>query len=117
MTQGRAGNSRRQDPQPVLTHWSTARLRARGWTATMVRQLLGEPDLLRPHPLFRTARQIRLYRVERVLEAERGAEFRALAAAAARRGAAARTAALRRRRVNPGAGPPSGPDDRLNRPD
>ncbi|WP_206313033.1 hypothetical protein [Streptomyces sp. JB150] len=89
-------------PQPgrqARTHLSMAGLRARGWTAALVRRLLGEPDLLRPHPLFRTARQIRLYRVERVEAAERGDEFRAVAAAAARRTAEARTTALRRRRT------------------
>ncbi|MEU2285077.1 hypothetical protein ABZ614_24575 [Streptomyces sp. NPDC013178] len=64
----------------------------------MVRQLLGEPDLLRANPLFPTAPQTRLYLVERVEAAEWSDEFRAVAAAAARRSAAARAAALRRRR-------------------
>jgi hypothetical protein len=64
----------------------------------MVRQLLGEPDLLRVNPHFRAAPRIRLYRVERVEAAERSEEFRAVAAAAARRSAAARVAARRRRR-------------------
>jgi hypothetical protein len=82
---------RAQPVREARTHLSMAGLRARGWTAALVRRLLGEPDLLRPHPLFRTARQIRLYRVERVEAAERGDEFRAVAAAAARRSAEART--------------------------
>jgi hypothetical protein len=64
----------------------------------MVRQLLGEPDLLRANPYFRSAPQIRLYLVERVEAAERGEEFRAAAAAAARRSTAAKAAAQRRRR-------------------
>ncbi|MEV5728792.1 MULTISPECIES: hypothetical protein [Streptomyces] len=98
-TQDRSRDGRPQWPRPARTHVSVAGLRARGWTAALVRQLLGEPDMLRPHPLFRTARQIRLYRLERVEAAERGEEFRAVAAAAARRSAAARTAALRRRRT------------------
>ncbi|HLL36538.1 MAG TPA: hypothetical protein VK545_22255 [Streptomyces sp.] len=97
---------RAQPVREARTHLSMAGLRARGWTAALVRRLLGEPDLLRPHPLFRTARQIRLYRVERVEAAERGDEFRAVAAAAARRSAEARTTALRRRRARrrPGTG-------------
>lgn len=80
------------------THLSVAGLRARGWTAGMVRQLLGEPDRFRVNPHVRAAPRIRLYRVERVEAAERSEEFRAVSAAAARRSAAARVAARRRRR-------------------
>ncbi|WP_327404858.1 hypothetical protein OG194_35490 [Streptomyces sp. NBC_01288] len=84
--------------QAARTHLSAARLRARGWTAGMVRQLLGEPDLLRVNPQVRAAPRIRLYCVERVEAAERSEEFRAVSAAAARRSATARIAARRRRR-------------------
>lgn len=84
--------------QPARTHLSAAGLRARGWTPAMVRQLLGDPDLLHPHPHVRAAPQSRLYSVERVEAAERSEEFRAASAVAARRSAAARAAALRRRR-------------------
>ena len=83
------------------THLSTAGLRARGWTAGLVRRLLGEPDLLRPHPFVRAAPPIRLYRVERVEAAERSPEFRAASAAAVRRSAAAGAAARRGRRELP----------------
>ncbi|WP_405994007.1 hypothetical protein [Streptomyces sp. NBC_00986] len=86
------------DAHAARTHLSAAGLRARGWTAGMVRQLLGEPDLLRVNPHSRAAPRIRLYRVERVEAAERSGEFRAVSAAAARRSAAARGAARRRRR-------------------
>lgn len=86
------------DSHATRTHLSAAGLRARGWTAGMVRQLLGEPDLLRVNPHSRAAPRIRLYRVERVEAAERSGEFRAVSAAAARRSAAARIAARRRRR-------------------
>ncbi|MFJ9377519.1 hypothetical protein [Streptomyces sp. NPDC101455] len=86
------------DAHATRTHLSVAGLRARGWTAGMVRQLLGEPDLLRVNPHFRAAPGIRLYCVARVEAAERSEEFRAVAAAAARRSAAARVAARRRRR-------------------
>ena len=86
------------DAHATRTHLSAAGLRARGWTAGMVRQLLGEPDLSRVSPHSRAAPRIRLYRVERVEAAERSGEFRAVSAAAARRSAAARIAARRRRR-------------------
>jgi hypothetical protein len=86
------------DPRAQRTHLSAAGLRARGWTAGMIRRLLGEPDLRRANPFFRTAPPTRLYGVERVEAAERSEEFRALSAAAARRSAAVKEAALRRRR-------------------
>ncbi|WP_210587506.1 hypothetical protein [Streptomyces sp. GESEQ-35] len=85
--------------QAARTHISAAGLRARGWTAGMVRRLLGEPDLLRVNPHFRSAPKIRLYLVERVAAAERSEEFRTVAAAAARRSASATAAAQRRRQV------------------
>ncbi|MFI9148988.1 hypothetical protein [Streptomyces sp. NPDC053367] len=85
-------------PEQARTHLSAAGLRARGWTPAMVRQLLGEPDLLRSHPHFRSAPKTRLYSIERVEAAERSEEFRAASAVAARRSAAARAAALRKRR-------------------
>ncbi|MFC8359235.1 hypothetical protein ACFUIY_05095 [Streptomyces griseorubiginosus] len=81
------------------THLSAAGLRARGWTAGMIRRLLGEPDLRRANPYLRTAPPIRLYSVERVEAVERSEEFRAAAAAAVRRSGAVREAALRRRRA------------------
>ncbi|MFF7165305.1 hypothetical protein ACFZBP_28695 [Streptomyces sp. NPDC008086] len=84
--------------EPPRSHLSTSGLRARGWTPGMMRQLLGEPDLLRSNPHFDAVPQTRLYRIERVEAVERSEEFRAAAALAARRSAAARAAALRRRR-------------------
>jgi hypothetical protein len=84
--------------RPRDTHLSAAGLRARGWTARMVRQLLGEPDLLIANPYVRTAPQTRLYRVERVEAMEASEEFRTVAAASVRRSVAAKAAARRRRR-------------------
>ncbi|MFG2801990.1 hypothetical protein [Streptomyces pseudovenezuelae] len=85
-------------PRTPRTHLSAAGLRARGWTAGMIRRLLGEPDLRRPNPFLRTAPPTRLYSVERVAAAERSEEFRAVSAVAARRPAAMQEAARRRRR-------------------
>ncbi|NNN35558.1 hypothetical protein HLK59_35380 [Streptomyces sp. S3(2020)] len=64
----------------------------------MVRQLLGEPDLLRANPYFRTAPPTRLYRVERIEAVEASPEFRAVSAATVRRSVAAKAAVQRRRR-------------------
>ncbi|MDN3020978.1 hypothetical protein [Streptomyces sp. S.PB5] len=90
---GQDGTARTQG-----THLSAPGLRARGWTAGMVRQLLGEPDLVLAHPHFRTAQQTRLYDMRRIEAAEGSEEFKAVSAAAARRSAVARAAAQRRRR-------------------
>ncbi|MDV9178494.1 hypothetical protein R6V09_51285, partial [Streptomyces sp. W16] len=76
------------DAQATRAHLSMAGLRARGWTAGMVRRLLGEPDQFRVNPHFRAAPRTRLYRVERVEAAERSEEFRAVSAAAVRRSVA-----------------------------
>ncbi|MGW2614493.1 hypothetical protein [Streptomyces sp. NPDC001500] len=51
-------------------------LRMRGWTGPLVHRLLGPPDRLSIDPRARAAPHLRLYRVERVEAAERGAEFR-----------------------------------------
>jgi len=77
------------------THVSAARLRARGWTAGLVRRLLGEPDALLAADPRRPAPQVRLYAVERVEAAERSREFRAARAATARRPAAVRAGTVR----------------------
>ncbi|MET9835133.1 hypothetical protein ABZ078_38995 [Streptomyces sp. NPDC006385] len=87
-----------QPAQPGRTHLSAAGLRARGWTVAMVRELLGEPDLVRANAVSRSAPWTRLYRIERVEAAERSEEFRALSAVAARRSPGARAASQRRRR-------------------
>ncbi|MFF8967949.1 hypothetical protein [Streptomyces sp. NPDC014995] len=92
------GGEGRAGAQPSRTHLSAAGLRARGWTADMMRQLLGEPDLFGVDARFRSAPRTRLYLVERVEAAERSDEFRAVAAAAARRSGAAKAADRRRRR-------------------
>ncbi|MFE9625981.1 hypothetical protein [Streptomyces sp. NPDC006527] len=86
------------DARPSRTHLSAAGLRSRGWTGAMVRELLGEPDLLGVNPHVRSAPPTRLYRVERVEAVERSEGFRAVAAAAARRSGAEKAADRRKRR-------------------
>ena len=92
MTAGESGGRARRG------HVSMAGLRARGWTAELVRRLLGEPDLLRANPYSASAPPTRLYGVERIEAAEQSAEFRAVAAAAVRWSIAAKAAVRRRRR-------------------
>ncbi|MEU5039793.1 hypothetical protein [Streptomyces griseorubiginosus] len=98
-TDERDRDQRDQDPRARRTHLSAAGLRARGWTAGMIRRLLGEPDLRQANPYFRKAPPTRLYSVERIEAVERSEEFRAFSALAVRRSGAVREAALRRRRA------------------
>ncbi|MDI4663671.1 hypothetical protein K9U40_04900 [Xanthobacter autotrophicus] len=42
----------------------------RGWTDTMVQKFLGDPDQLKPNPNYRSGPKMRLYRLDRIEEAE-----------------------------------------------
>ncbi len=78
-------------------HLSLRGLRERGWTGAMVRDFLGEPDLTRPNPRYRTGAPMKLYLTERVAVAEASTEWAdRMARAALRRAAAAAAAAQRR---------------------
>ncbi|MEU4036793.1 hypothetical protein [Streptomyces collinus] len=94
---GRADHGPHDGATARRDHVSPAGLRARGWTAGLVRQLLGEPDLLRANPYSVSAPPTRLYRVERVEAAEQSHGFKAVAAATVRHSGPA-SAGLRRRR-------------------
>lgn len=76
---------------------TAARLRERGWTRTMVRDLLGEPDELRPNPAYRSAAPIRLWALDRVTAAEQDPAFAQRQATARKRAASADAAAGRKR--------------------
>jgi len=45
---------------------SKAGLKARGWTDSMIRRLLGDPDLTVRNPYYRKAPEMKLYLIERV---------------------------------------------------
>ncbi|MGA5702334.1 hypothetical protein [Peterkaempfera bronchialis] len=79
-------------------YYTLGALRARGWTPSMVRDLLGEPDAQGRSPFYGPAVPTRMYAIGRVETAEGTEEFARSLAAAARRSAAAREAAARRRR-------------------
>jgi hypothetical protein len=64
---------------------SVPELKTRGWTATAIRQFLGEHDEQRPNPQYPGAAPMRLYLTERVLEAEATKDFRAWREASDRR--------------------------------
>ena len=52
-------------------------LKARGWTEAMIRDLLGEPDVLTDNPHYKTAAPRRLWRMRKVEAAEATPEFAA----------------------------------------
>ena len=64
---------------------ATGVTKGRGWTDTMVRDLLGEPDKTAPNPYYYGAAAMRLYDLDRVLQAETTDEFRSRMEAAAQR--------------------------------
>jgi hypothetical protein len=50
-------------------------LKERGWTEAMIRDLLGEPDRYVDNPHYKSAGQMRLWRLQRVEAAEAAPEF------------------------------------------
>jgi len=53
-----------------LTHLSQSKLLERGWTKTMIDQVLGEPDMFKPNPAYKSAAPMRLYSIGRIEAAE-----------------------------------------------
>ena len=78
------------------TFWSVPDLRSRGWTDTMIRRLLDDPDRRRPNPYYRSAAPMRLYRITRVEEMERSTTFVTWAGKAVLRSARAKAVAERK---------------------
>lgn len=73
-------------------------LRERGWSAAMIHRFLGDPDSSKRNPRFRTAAPMKLYRLDRVAEAEDTGEWGEAREKAQRRSAAGRTRAEGERR-------------------
>lgn len=79
-------------------------LKSRGWTESMVRDLLGDPDVQSPNPHYRSGPPMRLYsiaRVESVEETPAWADRRDKAAAhsESRRASASKAAATKRAKL------------------
>ena len=53
-------------------HYTTEQLKARGWSASMIKTHLGEPDERKPDPNGRLRKSVELYRIERVHACEVG---------------------------------------------
>lgn len=52
-------------------------LKERGWTDALIRKFLGEPDVLRPNPHYRSAPKMQLYKIDRVIDIEQNEAFKA----------------------------------------
>ena len=103
-TEPAEGPTAREEAEEWAPTWSVAGLTLRGWTGAMIRDHLGEPDAFADNPHYRSAAPMRLYRRERVEEAEESegfAERKALAAARSRRGreTAGKAAATHKKRL------------------
>ncbi|MDS1269040.1 hypothetical protein RIF23_01885 [Lipingzhangella sp. LS1_29] len=82
---------------PPVRRYSVRQLRCRGWSAAMIRDLLGPPDETVPNPRVAGAAPMVYYAAHRVESVERGPIFAARARQAARRAEAARAAVERQR--------------------
>lgn len=79
------------------SHYRAATLKGRGWSESMIRQLLGEADARTQNPLTgRSKAGIRWYLRSRVEAAEHSAQFIALCRKAKNRSATATEVAMRR---------------------
>src|SRR5947209_1442985 len=77
-----------------------ARLKARGWTETLIRHFFPVPDETRPNPHFSKAAPVKFFAIERVEAAEATEEFRAaFETASPRKAAAARAVATKREQM------------------
>jgi hypothetical protein len=80
-------------PEPkARKFFAVSEVRARGWTATMIERILGEPDQLTDNP-HGWGSMMRLYKAERVIQAEATPDFKAFVERGAKRRAAAKAAA------------------------
>lgn len=69
-------------------------LKDRGWTDSLIRKFLGEPDVLRPNPHYRSAPKMQLYKIDRVIDIEQNEAFKAALETARKRSEARKNSAI-----------------------
>lgn len=84
-------------PESTEAFVTRSELARRGWAPSMIRDLLDPPDEIRPNPVIRTRAPMRMYRLSRVADIEKGETFRVRGEIAAEQRAAC-VARLARRR-------------------
>jgi len=84
-----------QPPPALVKYWSTRSLRARGWTDSLIRLLLIGPDKYAANPYFwKNGGRMKLWNLDRVLEAEADSRFQLFQIQRARRKEAAQNRRL-----------------------
>lgn len=74
---------------PAPTLLTQANLKERGWTLGLIKRHLGEPDVLKDNPVYRSAAPLKLYSLARVEAIEPTLDLERRKAGAAQRSAAA----------------------------
>lgn len=74
-----------------------SRMKERGWTTSMIKRLLGEPDAFATNPNYRSGHPMRLYDLSRIEAAEASDAFAALQQKAKKRSASATAVTDRKR--------------------
>ena len=86
--------------EPKPEYLTTSRLKERGWTDTMIKKFLGEPDATRDNPHFKCAVPMKLYELKRVEKVEKRKTFvAAQEASAPRKYSAAKGVATKREKA------------------
>jgi hypothetical protein len=79
---------------------AVSQIKARGWTDALIARFLGDPDGLRPNPHYRSGPPMKLYKWQRVEQAEASTEFReAQDARKKRRDAAQKALATKKQKI------------------
>ncbi len=86
------------DMTEKIARITPARMKDRGWTESMVKNLLGKPDVLIPNPHYRSGPAMRLYDLTRVEAAEAMPAFITAREKAAKRSEVGLVVADRRRK-------------------
>ena len=68
-----------------MQYFTKKQLKQRNWTQTAIQKFLGEPDLIKPNPVYKSGAQMSLYLKERVIEIEKSAIFKQWAAQSQKR--------------------------------
>jgi hypothetical protein len=65
--------------------FTSSEMKKRGWTDGLIKKLLGEPDMLKRNPVFRSKAPMKLYEPQRVLPLEDSSEFQEMLKGLAKR--------------------------------
>jgi hypothetical protein len=82
--------------QKAPTTYSVPTLKERGWTEALIKKFLGEPDVLKTNPRYKSAAPMRLYNTDRVEECEQSQDWQEAATRAQSRSKRGKEVAQRR---------------------